>query len=216
MSVLSEIFDLSADSGEALVDRMLDDGILKDIPLLSSALAVARISRTISDRIFYSKVKNMLLHVGQVDAQTRSAFRRRMQDEPDYAKKVGESLVLICDDLDDLAKAEMLGVVFRSHLSSGIELDTFRRLATAINAGYIDDLLCFAISGSDPVGLIDPYMFRLTHTGLTVQDATLRETPREPTVKTNCDVTDLGTAFLRAVGTHYESRKAELSKLRGR
>ncbi len=214
MSVLSESLDLGGDTAELIIDANLDEGILKEIPILSSALAIVRLGRTISDRIFFAKIRRLLLQLAGTPVEKRIEFQCRLQCDSEYANKVGECLVLICDSLNNLEKAEMLGVTFSAHVRGAISLDAFRRIASAIDVGYIDDLLCLATSGNDTRNLIEPYMFRLTHTGLTTQRAELMEDFTGSSVRTNCEPTNLGRDFLNAVGKHYEPRASQLKHLR--
>jgi hypothetical protein len=216
MNTPSEAVDLAADVGELVIDAQLSEGIVKDIPFLSSAVSIVRISRTIADRLFAKKIRQLLLQLHTVTEADRSAFRERMSNDPVYATKVGECLVFTCQQLDSTAKAEMLGVAFAAHLKGQISVDLFRRLATAISAGFVDDLHLFAISGDDPFGLVEGYMFRLTHTGLTSANAELKEGPFGSSVENDCFITDTGQAFLKFIGPHYEKRKAEFIHLRKR
>jgi hypothetical protein len=55
-----QVVDLGADLFEVAVDTLTDSGVLKDIPVLGSAVKIAVIGKTIHDRIFLTKIHRFL------------------------------------------------------------------------------------------------------------------------------------------------------------
>jgi hypothetical protein len=116
------------------------------------------------------------------------------QATPRFNNPVGNAIVLILDKLDDLEKPEMLAKVFAALVRNKINPETFRRLASAIDIGFLEDLKAFADSrGATPVELTALYT-NLLRTGLTELEG-----PRIPSEKgmpkVVCNVTELGRLF---------------------
>jgi hypothetical protein len=60
------------------------------------------------------------------------------------ATKLGETLVLLLDRLDDMEKPHMVAQVFAAFVRGKITFEVFRRLAAAIDLGSLEDLKEFA------------------------------------------------------------------------
>ena len=52
--------DLIMDLGETAIDAVLDEGVLKEIPILGSFLGVARATMSIQDKLFTKKLLTFL------------------------------------------------------------------------------------------------------------------------------------------------------------
>jgi hypothetical protein len=73
-------------------------------------------------------------------SKEREDFATEHLADTEKAKKLGETLVLILDRLDDMEKPQMIAQVFAAFIRGKISFEVFRRLASAIDMGTIDDL----------------------------------------------------------------------------
>ncbi|WP_335964599.1 hypothetical protein [Galbibacter sp. PAP.153] len=55
----SDLQNVSTDLAEVILDSMLDDGILKDIPILGSIVGMGKTASTINKRCSFSKKNNL-------------------------------------------------------------------------------------------------------------------------------------------------------------
>jgi hypothetical protein len=135
-----KVVDTSVELLEALGDQFFDDGLLKDIPILGTAVNIARLGKSITDRIFLAKVSKFIVSLSEVEEIEKQKFYGQLESDQRLRKKTGEVIVLILDRFDDLEKSEILAKVFISHIKGVISFDQFRKLASAIDLAYIEDL----------------------------------------------------------------------------
>jgi hypothetical protein len=76
---------------------------------------------------------------------------------------LSEAIVLILDKLDDLEKPEMVAKAFAAFVRSKIPYECFRRLSSAIDIGFIEDLKVLAYK---PDVYWSPYLPNLVRTNL--------------------------------------------------
>jgi hypothetical protein len=186
----NQALDLGAELLELVGDQLLDDGLLRDIPILSTAIQVARLGRTITDRIFLTKVKRFLFALNDVTEDDKQKFYERLQADEKLREKTGEVVTLVLDRLDDLGKPEILAKVFAAYVKGQISLDQFRRLASSIDLAFVDDLLTLASSSerSDKllVGLVRTNLTEMSRSGMIFGDF----------VQSGVEVTSLGKLFI--------------------
>ena len=138
----------------------LAETVSEVVPPIKFAGDMARIALSLPDRILWAKINRFLQAVpitGQGD------FVRRLKDDPTTRKKVAEHLVLTLDKVDEMEKAEILAKVFTAFAEQKISLETFKRLASSINAAFSGDLLL--VQSATPAAL-EPFLGSLVHAGL--------------------------------------------------
>lgn len=128
------------ESTEVIIDSTLDYSILKDIPFASWIISAKNIYTTISDEIFFAKVYRFLNCLSNVPENEKEEFNKKLNKDRAYKKKVGESLLLIINKLDDLDKSSLIATVFKSFLRGHISYEKFMRLSDSISIAYIEDL----------------------------------------------------------------------------
>ena len=122
------------------LDAVLDEGVLKDVPVFGWLVKGYGVVTTIRDRLFLKKVAMFLSGVGQIGENERSQFREKLGADEGYCRKVGENLILLLDRQDDFDKAYILGKVFCGYIRNTIDYAAFLRLAMTIDRAFIDDL----------------------------------------------------------------------------
>ena len=86
-----------------------------------------------------------------------------IKKEPGKRKKVVEHLLVSLDKMDELEKPEILAKVFCACLDEKIQLETFRRLASSINAAFYADL--HHVTQAEPF-ILASYLGNLLRAGL--------------------------------------------------
>lgn len=114
MEQTMEIGNLSmiTDVGEAIIDTALDDGILKDIPILGSIVGVGKCIKNISDVLFINKLIAFLTGLKDADVKECKAAILKWEDDAKYRFRVGEALLNMINRCDDTQKAKWLSKLF--------------------------------------------------------------------------------------------------------
>lgn len=190
-----QVFDTSVELLEALGDQVFDDGLLKDIPILGTAVKIARLSKTIRDRIFLKKVKNFLVSLSEIEELEKQKLYRRLETDKRQREKIGEVIILIIDRFDDLEKPEILARIFISYIKEIITFDQFRKLASAVDLAFVEDLRQLVNSKGRSTTDVQDSLQGLIRTGLTAisqHGVLVGSTVYSPII-----TTDLGKVFIR-------------------
>ncbi len=159
-----ELNEIGYDIAEIAFDSLLDDGILKDLPIIGTIVKVFKGAMDIRDRIFIVKVARFLFHLTGTPFEHRQSFKQKINEEPKLKRRLGESLVLLLDRLDDLEKTDFMAKCFAAYLAGNISFDQFRRLAVALDMAFVDDLKTICRDNVEEEEGI--YLANLSRTGL--------------------------------------------------
>lgn len=138
--VNSSIVNLAGDFTEFSIDKTLDEGLLKDIPWVGWIFKAKKTYITLSDRILLSKIVKFLISLGDIPQGKKEEFSNKIKNDKKFREKVGSTLFIILDKLDDLEKPFILSQIFTSYLKGYISFNDFHRLSDALSIAFIEDL----------------------------------------------------------------------------
>jgi hypothetical protein len=121
------------------IDQLLDDGLIKDIPILRTLKGIVNTERNIRDYLFTEKIYLFLKQVHNFSDEERNKFNEKFNTSKEKSK-IGERLLFIIERIDDLNKSKMLGDAFKAYLNDTITKELLFRLCYAIDKVYTDDL----------------------------------------------------------------------------
>lgn len=147
-----EAKDLMVDLGEFELGTLFDESVLKEIPAIKTVIACRKTWMAMRDQLFLRKVAEFLSACPRFTEAEKETFVRDHLSDTQKAKRLGDSLVLILDRLDDMEKPQMIATVFAAFMRGKIGFDIFRRLAAAIDVGVVEDLREFAKFKPFPIG----------------------------------------------------------------
>src|SRR2546430_12874972 len=133
----SETKDLAVELTELGLDALLDEGVLKEIPVPKAIIACRKTWTNIHDQLFLRKVAAFLLACPRFTEAEKEGFAKEHLSDPKKAKHLGDSVVLLLDRLDDFEKSGFLAKVFAAHVRGHISYDAFRRLAAGIESAFV-------------------------------------------------------------------------------
>jgi hypothetical protein len=132
--------DIISEGSEILLDSKLAEGPLRDIPVFGWIFKTFGVVKTIREWIFHKKIMLFLRETQATTAEERRAFAERMEANPDYERKVGESLFLLLDRHETVDKSELLGRIFTALIRQEISWEVFQRYAFIIDRLFLEDL----------------------------------------------------------------------------
>jgi hypothetical protein len=197
-----EAEDIAIDLAGLELDALFDEKIFEEIPIIKSVIACRKTWSAIQDRLFLQKVVSFFANSPKFTKEQQEKFIQNHLQDPKEAKRLSDAIVLILNRLDDLEKPEILAKVFAAFVKNKIQFDTFRRLATAIDAAQIEDLrrLLEPETPRDQYGKRDEKtltlyanLFRTALVGIH------RGTGTVPMTGVSLVVTDLGKTFIECI-----------------
>ena len=147
--------DLPAEVIEFSIDQVLDEGLLKDIPIVGWIAKGISTANSISDVIFFNKIVRFLYALEGVDPEVQQDCRAKMSVDTHYRRRVGEHLVLIIDKLDSLQKAEVLAKCFKHFLDGDMDHDRFMDLSHVVDRSSLADLKAISVPDSQRITFRD-------------------------------------------------------------
>jgi hypothetical protein len=135
------IREIVTDGIEVTLDCYIDHEVLKDIPIVGTLVNVWKAKKTISDKIFYIKMERFLRRTKNIDQSSAREWRRKMKDDPESARKIGETIVLCLESQSSLKKCDIIGHLFRKMIENDLSKEVFDRMIHAIWQMYVHDVL---------------------------------------------------------------------------
>lgn len=162
-----ELLEVALDNAEVLIDQYLDNEVVKEIPLLGTALKLVKAATDIRDRMFAAKIAKFLGALNSISEEQKEKLQDKMKNEPEEVNKVGEVVLFTLDRLSDLNKPVIIAKVFLAYIDGYLKGNDFRRIVEAVDIAFIDDLSKFFSIHTPPKNSQEPYLRYLTRTGLT-------------------------------------------------
>ena len=197
-----------ADATELALDSILDEGVLRDVPIIGWAAKGYGVVSTVRDRLFLKKVLHFLHGAGDVSDEDKADFGRRIGADPAVERRVGETLALILERHEHFDKSYMTGKVFAGYMDGKIDYPTFLKLSTAIDRAFIEDLRQLHHYYNDLSSISDGTGQSLHLCGLVGQHLILHDLKAATSGQSAGSVTpryvhnDLGTTLLQLLETH--------------
>lgn len=199
----NELNDLSRDVAEIDLDKLLDDGLLKELPVIKTIHAMWRFGRSINEAFFLKKLAVFLFELHETSVEQRRNIIYKIENEEEYANKVSEALVVIIDRLDDTIKLSIIGRLFKAVIEQNVDYQDFRRLAHTVNMCFGLDLIRLGKSwnGNDTKKYnTDQFLiFNITTTDFVaiMNDEMADETTNPKEENSRTSLTELGEKLLK-------------------
>lgn len=139
----NDIENISANLSETLLDSFLNDGVLKDIPLISTIIGLSKTGFKINDALFAKKIIYFINEIEHISNDKVNEMINEIDDSDSFKIKVGEKLLYIIDKSDDHEKSKIIGKLFKAFLEKTIDYDLFLRCSKVVERVMIDDLEYF-------------------------------------------------------------------------
>ncbi len=169
-----ELSSLTHEIGEIVLDSIFEEGALKDIPVFSTITAFVKTGINIREKIFVKKILKFLFELRDVSIKDRTEFLYKIDNDPQFESKVGESIMMIIEKSDSLQKTKLLGKLFSTCILEQITYNQFLKLSSIINRAYVPTLfkLVELENGSDVGDEIYEELFNLNLVTLKIVDDT--------------------------------------------
>lgn len=82
-----------------------------------------------------------LTNIGGIEQQEKKDFIMKMDADEKIKRNVGETLIMIIDQMEDFNKPKMLANLFTAYVRGIIDYDKYLRLSKSLNRVFIEDLI---------------------------------------------------------------------------
>lgn len=162
-----DLQEVAAGAVEAAIDDQMDEGILKEIPVLGSLISLCKAGISIRDRIFARKVECFINSVSGLSWSERSRVFDELGSTPELQERAALAILDILERCDPIDKPRLIGNLFVAMARGSIAGKDLLRLSTMITGVFPDDLQTLAKRHS-PNDLEDGRRFALQANGFLV------------------------------------------------
>lgn len=137
----SELPALAKDYTELVIDGVLDDGILKDVPLVGSVIGVMKFGNSLNKHFSAKKIYKFLYELHSIPLDKRIKKIEEINSSKKYQSNVGEIILEQLDKIESDGKPEIIGKLFCAFIEEEINFQTYLRLAHIVNKVFYYDLV---------------------------------------------------------------------------
>lgn len=123
---------ISVDIAEVAIDSALEEGLFKEMPIISTFIGLYKTGVNIHDQLMIKKILTCIQPISSVDYETREKMIRKIDESNKYRISVSEKLLYLIDSCDDYEASERIGHLFRYMLKGNITYDEYLMTAPVL------------------------------------------------------------------------------------
>jgi hypothetical protein len=143
----SDLHNVTMSLSEMVVDKLMETGIAKDIPIIGTVIGIGKATIGIKESLFLKKIVYFITELKNVSSEKRHVMIDQIDNSGNYRTKVGEKLLYIIDKCDDHEKSQIVARLFSAFLSEKISYNEFLRASHIVNQVIHEDLKWFVEGG---------------------------------------------------------------------
>lgn len=189
-------YELLSETTEWTIDQLLQDGPIKDIPIVGGLLKLYKTGAGVREFLFIKKLQKFLFSLKSIPEEQREQFSGKLDTDPKKRSETGEKLLLLLEKFDESEKPDLLGRAFVAYIREEIDFETFWRMGRAIERCMVADLR-FVHNFERATDAFSDRAFDLASCGLV--ELVAMPDIRGPGAKNLYKLTDFGEQFVRTV-----------------
>lgn len=136
-------FELSGDIAELTVDQFIENDLLKEIPFFSVFYKSIKTAQGIRDALFAMKVYKFIKEFQKIKEIQKSKFFDKITSDRKERIRVGQTLIMILDKIDDVDKTELIANLFAAYIKSDLTKSEFIQLCSIVEKAFLENLKLF-------------------------------------------------------------------------
>lgn len=143
------INDISAALMDISLETLWEGGVLDGIPVVGMASKAIKSIFILNGQLNLRKVACFMLQLKDIPQAERERFVHQYDEQPKEKKKLAEQVALLLSKLDDMEKADILGLLFKHLVAGKVDYDSFRRYAIMLDRTHLPDLVALTKASPD-------------------------------------------------------------------
>jgi len=134
-SIIEDTSDILSNIAEIGLDAVLNDGFLKEVPILSTAVSLFKIGNSLKERHYVKKLASFVvaLNGGIADDKAREYYKQKITDDPKRRNKELEYILILIDRYLNANKPFLLAKLYLSYLTDYITWIDFTKYAEVVD-----------------------------------------------------------------------------------
>lgn len=140
-SITEAVSDVVGEYVELGLDALVKDGLFKDIPIVSTAVALYRIGDSIRERHHVAKLISFLDEINRriADEEKRKSYREKFKSNEIFRNRELEYILILIDRYISFDKPQMLAKLYLAYLDDKIVWEEFTMYAEVIDRFLLFD-----------------------------------------------------------------------------
>lgn len=134
--------DLLKDIAEVGIDSVLDDGTLKDIPIVGLLIGTKNVVQNLQDRNLLNQALQFIKEInsGHINNEKLEKYKQLISKNDKKAEKELGRVLLILNRTIDYKKSKILANFFRNYVNQIITWEDFGELSSVLERLFINDI----------------------------------------------------------------------------
>lgn len=187
-SLTEEVSGLVGEYAELGLDALVEDGLFKDVPVISTITAVYRIGKSIRERHHIAKLISFLneINKGIANEEKREQYREKFTSNEKFRNQELEYILILTDRYIGFDKPQMLAKLYLAYLDGKIIWEEFIMYAEVIDRFLLLDCRTLVSEATTFHTLRDgsaDIILRLVALGLMAEDKSMTVTEARKVLK---------------------------------
>ena len=141
-SLLEPAFSPLIEITEIGIDSLLDDGIFRNIPIVSLLIGIGKAAQNIHDRNLLKQTLNFIVMFNnkQISTDKLEKYKNSIKNNHKKAEEELGRVLIILNNTIDVTKSQMLAKIFRAYIEEIINWEQFCELSDSIMRLFITDI----------------------------------------------------------------------------
>jgi hypothetical protein len=135
----SDLPSVIQNAGEIGFDSLLADGLLKDIPILNTILAIGKTFGNVRDYFFARKMIAFLQSISSLSEKERQQLIHRLDADEKFGEYAGEQIIELLSRIDSERKAILAAAALKLYARNEIDSLQLQRINYAIDRFLLCD-----------------------------------------------------------------------------
>lgn len=140
-SLFDDSKDIIGDYLEIGIDSIIDEGILKEIPIVKTIAGVLKVGKNVHDR---NLLKQTLVFINEfnrneIRQDKIEEYKKRIENDPKKCEDELGRIILLLNNFIDREKSIMLSKVFKDYVGQLLNWNEFCEYSEIINRLFIQD-----------------------------------------------------------------------------
>lgn len=136
-----DLTSLSTSYGELVLDGIMSDGILKNVPLIGTIIGVIKFGNSINQHLTAKKIYKFIFELHKISKEKRIRKVNEINSSKKYQSNVGETVFEILEKIESDGKPEIIGKIFAAVIEDEIDYETFLKAAHIVKSLFYFDLV---------------------------------------------------------------------------
>ena len=139
--VASNMDEALGEIAEVSLDAILEDGILKEIPVFGTVLALCKTGLNLREKNFIKQTAQFIteFNKGCIDQEKYKQYKKSLENDPKKAEKELGRVILLLDRMIEDTQSKVLGAFYRGYVAGEIKWEKFCELSEVNSRMFIID-----------------------------------------------------------------------------